>query len=149
VPYLIDGNNLCGAGRDRRLGLPTGRDDMVRLLNDFAARRSTRLTVVFDGPAPPRGARGSPGRVRVAHSGAGRTADDAIVALAEGSDAPEDITLVSTDRELRARVRSLGCRVMGCRQFAETVHRSRARPAEEKPATVDVELWERYFAGDD
>jgi predicted RNA-binding protein with PIN domain len=149
VPYLVDGNNLCGAGRDRRLGLPTDQDDMVRLLNDFATRRSTRLTVVFDGPAAAGRVRGSPGRVRVLHSGAGRTADDTIVALAGGTSAPRDITLVSSDRELGARVRALGCRVMGCRQFAETVHRARARSGDEKPAAVDIDLWERYFAGED
>ena len=36
MPYLIDGNNLCGAARDRRLGLPTDEAEMVLLLADFA-----------------------------------------------------------------------------------------------------------------
>jgi len=149
MPYLIDGNNLCGAGRDRRLGLPTGEREMVELLSDFASRRLAALTVVFDGTAAPgRRPRGT-GRVRVAHSGPRRTADDAIVEMAERSAAPADITVVTSDRELRERVRSLGCRTVGCRRFSEILRRARSRPETDKPDRVDLAEWERYFAGED
>ncbi len=149
MPYLIDGNNLCGAGRDRRLHLPTGEPEMVAVLADFATRRSGALTVVFDGPAGPGRSPGRPGRVRVVHSGPRRTADDVIVDLAERSRTPADITVVTSDRELRDRVRALGCHVPGCRRFAEIIQRAPSPPGNDKPDRVDLDDWERYFAGDD
>ncbi len=156
MPYLIDGNNLCGAARDRRLALPRDEPEMLRALSGFAEGRSAWLTVVFDGPASPRRpggiARGA-GRVRLVHSGRGRSADDCIVEIARRSAAPADLTVVTSDRDLASRVRTLGCRVIGCRAFAETLHRaadSRRRRADEgteKPQPGDVEEWERWFRG--
>ena len=157
MPYLIDGNNLCGAARDRRLGLPTDEAEMVLALADFAGSRRCSLTVVFDGPAASRrGAadRGRAGRVTVRYSGSRRSADDWILDHARGLADPRAITLVTSDRALASRARSLGCRVIGCRAFSEALHRAAARSGggageEEKPLAADVEEWERYFAGED
>ena len=153
MPYLVDGNNVCGAGRDRRLGLPTDELEMIRTLADFSARRSAMLTVVFDGPPAPRRGAGPAqriGRVKVVYSGAGRSADDAIVDLAEQFATPKDITVVTSDRELRSRVRWLGCRVIGCRQFAGMLQKNvTTTDPEEKPVPGDIEEWEKYFAGDE
>lgn len=159
MPYLIDGNNLCGAARDRRLGLPIGEAEMVHTLAEFASRRRCFLTVVFDGPATGRrGAAdgGKAGRVTVRYSGSKRSADDWILDHAGGFADPRAITLVTSDRALASRARSLGCRVVGCRQFADAVHRAAARggaggleAGDEKPLAADVEDWERYFAGED
>lgn len=151
MPYLIDGNNLCGAGRDRRLGLPTKEFEMVRLLARFAARRGACLTVVFDGPKA--GRAGSVERVKVLFSGVGETADDVLVKIVRDSARPKDLIVVSSDRELGRRVRSLDGRVMGCRRFAEIIRQAVGQAAdgagEEKPPPADIAEWERYFAGDD
>ena len=151
--YLIDGNNLCGAARDRRLGMPTDPREMLARLTAFAAARRAFLTVVFDGAG---GLRGT-GRVRVIHSGAGRSADDRIVQLVGDHSRPADITLVSSDRDLRSRVRGLGARVMGCAEFAARMKTASLRrpddpndpdDPEEKPSPGDIEDWERYFTGE-
>src|SRR5262245_38185915 len=156
MPYLIDGNNLCGAARDRRLGLPTGEAEMVLALADFAGIRRCSITVVFDGPAAGRrGAadRGRAGRVTVRYSGSRRSADDWILDHVGGFADPRAITLVTSDRALASRARSLGCRVIGCRQFSEALHQAASRSGgqgeEEKPLPGDLEEWERYFAGED
>jgi len=150
MPYLIDGNNLLGAGRDRRLGIPTDEREMVLRLSAFAAARRAHLTVVFDG-ARPAGARASASRIRIRYAGK-RIADDVIVDLVRSSGAPRDIVVVTSDRDLRSRVRAASGRVMGCREFAEalnTVRGGKGGNEEEKPDAGDVAMWERYFAGED
>src|SRR5688572_26656882 len=126
MPYLVDGSNLAGAARDRRLGLPREEQDLVRLLASFAEARRTRLRVVFDGPAQGRGGAGrarQAGRVKVHYSGSGRIADDLIVDMVRAENAPGDMIVVTSDRELRSRVRAAGGRVMGCAQFAQALER--------------------------
>lgn len=152
MPYLVDGNNLCGAARDRRLGLPVDEAAMVACLSAFAERRAGWMTVVFDGPAGDRrgAARASrAGRLKVAFSGSGRIADDLIVEMAARSGVPADVIVVTSDRRLRARVRELGCRAIGCREFAGRVAAASAAAGEEKPLPGDVEAWERYFRGEE
>ena len=149
MPYLVDGSNLAGAARDRRLGLPRDEQELVRLLASFAEARGTRLSVVFDGPAQGRGGAGrarQAGRVKVHYSGSGRTADDQIVDMVRADNAPRDVTVVTSDRDLRSRVLAAGGRVMGCTVFAEALHRVAAGGvAEDKPLPGDIQDWEDYF----
>ena len=152
MPYLVDGNNLCGAARDKRLKIPMDEQEMIRRLSSFAEGRAAPLTVVFDG-SPGRGRQpGRIGRLTIDYSGRGRPADDVLVDIVHDSSNPKNMILVSSDQRLRNRVRALGCRVMGCREFAGILNRT-PRGADagdnEKPSTVDIEEWERYFAGDD
>ncbi|MGH9870745.1 MAG: NYN domain-containing protein [Candidatus Polarisedimenticolia bacterium] len=150
MPYLVDGSNLAGAARDRRLGLPRDEQELVRLLASFAEARSTRLTVVFDGPAEGRGGSGrahQAGRVKVRYSGSGRTADDLIVDMVRAENAPGDVIVVTSDRDLSSRVRTAGGRVMGCTRFAEALERSASGggATEDKPLPGDIQDWEAYF----
>ncbi len=134
MPYLVDGNNLCGAARDRRLGIPMDEKEMILRLQALCMRDSQELTVVFDGaPSEERGfgRSGAFGGVRVAYSGDGRSADDAIVELVESAPARREIVLVSSDRALRTNVRALGARVMRCRRFSELIRD--AGPAPDTP----------------
>ena len=149
MPFLVDGSNLAGAARDHRLGLPRDEQELVRRLADFAESRRTSLRVVFDGPAAGRGGAGRArraGRVAVLYSGSGRIADDLIVDLVRSNQSPSDLIVVTSDRDLRSRVRAAGARVMGCAEFSETLKRAgSARHREEKPLPGDIEEWERFF----
>ena len=151
MPYLIDGNNLCGAARDARLGLPRTEEGLIRTLARFRQRRTAPLTVVFDGPKSERrgmGRAGMVGGLTVHYSGAGRTADELILEIVGRSRNPRDIVLVTSDRSLRTQARALGCRVMGCSEFAHRLADaggSGSPETEEKPLPGDVEEWERYF----
>lgn len=150
MPYLVDGNNLLGAGRDRRLRIPTDEGELVLRLSAFAASRRAHLTVVFDGARPTR-SRAAASRIRVRYAGK-RIADDVIVDLVRSSGAPRDIVVVTSDRDLRSRVRSASGRVMGCREFAEALNSAgggKGGDEEEKPDAGDLAMWERYFAGED
>ncbi len=149
MPFLVDGSNLAGAARDRRLGLPRDEQDLVRRLADFAEARRTSLRVIFDGPAAGRGGAGRArraGRVSVLYSGSGRIADDVIVDLVSSNRSPSDLIVVTSDRDLRSRVRAAGGRVMGCAEFSETLKRvGETRTQDEKPLPGDIEDWVQYF----
>jgi len=148
MPYLIDGNNLLGAGRDRRLGIPTDERELVRKVAAFAGKRRGLITIVFDGP-PRSGARPTAPRIRVLYSQK-RSADAVIVDAVRSSRAPRDIIVVTSDRDLRSRVRAASGRVMGCRDFAAALAGADAdADGDEKPSAEDVAMWERYFAGED
>jgi len=107
--YLIDGYNITMAD-DATRRLPRG-EQRLALVRRLAARRSEllgsgRATVVFDG------AEDGSGAERVADIevvfARGESADDVIVRLARS--AAETVTLVTSDRELQARVRAAAAR---------------------------------------
>ncbi|HET6810458.1 MAG TPA: NYN domain-containing protein [Acidimicrobiales bacterium] len=125
VRWLIDGNNVMGSRpdgwwRDRRGAARR----LVAELELHPWPEEADVTVVFDGPGgaepdppAPDGSHGgsAAGRapVRVVHSGASRSADDAIVELAGRHDDP--VVVVTSDRGLRDRVRALGAEVVPSR----------------------------------
>jgi predicted RNA-binding protein with PIN domain len=114
---IIDGNNVMGARPWTRWWR-----DRANAAQVLSAEIEARLdgiedaTVVFDGRAPADGPSTSP-VVRVRYAGAdGASADDLIVTLVEGADTDE-VTVVTSDRELASRVGALGARVEGAGTF--------------------------------
>ena len=150
MPYLVDGNNLLGAARDARLGLPRDESALLRLLDRFAQARRSEILVVFDGPAGARRAAGHAdrvGRARVRYAGSGRQADDLIVEMIAGWNNPAEITLVSSDNQLRGRAKVAGARVLGCAEFAGRLRdaTSGSTSEDDKPLVGDIAEWEEYF----
>jgi len=125
MPYLIDGNNLMGTMKGMRMDDPEARRRLLRFLLGIPLLRTQGIALVFDGPpeAAPVGPEGSGRmleRASVRFSGAGITADDAIVGiLARAS--PEHYLLVTSDRELQMRAQALGVRVQDCREFLREI----------------------------
>jgi len=113
VRWLVDGMNLIGSRpdgwwRDRR----GAQARLAAELAEFAARGGDELTVVFDGREHPVEASG----IEVAFASGGRgAADDEIARRAQAK--PHDLTVVTSDRELAARVRSAGAEVEGTAGF--------------------------------
>jgi predicted RNA-binding protein with PIN domain len=151
MPYLVDGNNLLGAARDARLGLPRDEAELLRRLDRFAQARRSEILVVFDGPAGTGRAAGQAGRVgraRVRYAGSGRQADDLIVEMIVGWNNPAEITLVSSDNQLRGRAKATGARVMGCAEFAGRLRAAAeglTNGEDDKPLVGDIAEWEEYF----
>ena len=138
MPYFLDGNNLIGLAR--RKARP-GDDDRQALIAELSARlRSTRATVrlFFDGEG--RGA--SYGSLTV--SGAGGSADEAILRDLSKTSDPGQVIVVTADRELSRRVRDAGAKTMAPPDFWK-----RMAPSENpggKETRVDVDEWLDYFA---
>ncbi len=115
--WLVDGMNVIGSRptgwwRDR----PGAMRELVAELGRFAAARGHELTVVFDGRpcelAAPTGV-----SVEFATRRGRDAADDDIARLVEKDGDPGALTVVSSDAELRTRVRRAGARTMGAGEF--------------------------------
>ena len=154
MPYLIDGNNVLGrvdttAPRDPRA-------DLVPRVAEFCRRQGARATLVFDGP-PFREDLVGPqflGDLTLRFAGADRDADSLIEALVKRHDRPAELTVVTSDKALYERCRSLGARAMRVRQWialerrASSRHRRPHEEDSEKPEReTDVEGWLEVFEG--
>ena len=142
--YLIDGNNFIGHQPGLRLGDEESRGALVQALCALARRTRATVTVVFDGPAPGPG-RSQLGSVRVLYAG---SADDRILRMVEEAHRASDLTVVTSDRSLSDRARSLGASTVRCHEFRPTL-RDAAVLGEEKPTHVDVAAWRRFFGWDE
>ena len=116
--WIVDGMNLIGSRpdgwwRDRRKAMRA----LVGQLERFASTADEPLTVVFDGQSFDLGA-GRP-EVEVAFaSRRGRdAADDDIARLVADAQRPAELTVVTSDAALAARVRSSGASVVGAGAF--------------------------------
>jgi predicted RNA-binding protein with PIN domain len=147
MPVLIDGNNLL----HRLAPAAHSRADVRRLVLDVCRHRTTRITVVFDGPPPS----GSPsdellGSVTIVYSGA-EEADAVIVRKLPAGRRARNWLVVTDDRELAARVRQRGAEVRRVRDWLDRRQqppRRRTR-AEPKLSSREVAEWQEYFARGD
>jgi len=140
VPYFLDGNNLIGLVRKTARPSPADRQALVGEIADRLRRTRARATIFFDGGPGERPASLGPLSVRAA----GGSADDAIVRAVEHAPTPAEAIVVTADRELSARVRSAGGKVVAPERFFERFGAGEAPVA--GPGAVDVEEWLRYFA---
>lgn len=121
VRWIVDGMNVIGSRpdgwwKDRNGAMVT----LVERLNRWASRRGETVTVVFE--RPPSSAITS-SVIQIAHAprAAANSADDEIVRLVAADAAPHDIRVVTSDRALTDRVRSLGASVQRSESFRDLV----------------------------
>jgi predicted RNA-binding protein with PIN domain len=116
--WLVDGMNVIGSAPDGWWRDRTGAmRRLVGELDAFAAAEGAGVGVVLDGR--PREV-GAPARVDVAFAGVGaNAADDEIARRAAADAAPQELTVVTSDRDLAARVSAAGAQVEGVRAFRE------------------------------
>lgn len=129
MSFLIDGSNLGGV-----LGGGAGARDaagVVRRLMPWARERRDEVVVIFDGPARAEVA-ARYGALAVEWSGAA-PADDRIVERVERH--PARWIVVTADRELAARCRAAGGKVIDARELTERT----ARPARRRPTAAAAE----------
>jgi predicted RNA-binding protein with PIN domain len=119
VRFIVDGMNVIGTRpdgwwRDRHAA-------RLRLVEELAPLRrgGTEVTVVFDGRPGSGEADGeTPTGVHVLFAPGGpNAADDAIVELVGTLVNPGDVTVVTSDGALAARVRRRGATVEGAKSF--------------------------------
>jgi predicted RNA-binding protein with PIN domain len=113
---VIDAINLIGS---RPTGWWRDRDGAVRKLaarlQRLSAADSRTITLVVDGSAIPNLPEGMNGGVKVLYASrrGPNAADDRIVEFIAGQTDPASVEVVTSDRELSRRVRSLGASVSG------------------------------------
>lgn len=114
MPRLIDGDNLLGTWPGR------SRDDedksaLAREVDSLRRATAGRIVLVFDGPSPSNGTFGPD----VVFSGRRRNADTVILDHLRQEPDTRSWTVVTNDRSLADRCRSLGARIEAVREFRE------------------------------
>jgi predicted RNA-binding protein with PIN domain len=121
VRWIVDGMNVIGSRpdgwwKDRGRAMVT----LVDKLDQWASAQGDEVTVVFE--RPPSTAITS-SVVAVAHApwAAANSADDEIVRLVQADTLPHDIRVVTSDKALIERVRSLGASVSPAESFRNLI----------------------------
>lgn len=114
---ILDGHNLIGRAPGLSLNDEEGgREELLRRVGARKGSGRQSVLVVFDGNRPGAAQEGRFGGLRVVYSPAGRSADDEILRrLAQGN--PRSSTVVTSDRALGVKARSLGAMVETCETF--------------------------------
>ena len=120
MPLIIDGYNVIYAIDGLRPhGSPKSstaeREKFLNLLGQYARISRRDITVVFDGGGgrhPPK----APPHIRLIFSGYG-TADSCIKEMVENSSFARDLSVVSSDREIRTFVRHCGAKSVSAKAF--------------------------------
>ena len=123
MPVLIDGFNLLHAARSHLSGPDDlGRAQLSKLLGSWSAAAREKVTIVWDGAAPPGdlAVQLSDPNVVAIHAG-GETADDRIARLLAADSAARRIVVVSDDREVHRSARRFGASPSGCKAFLDRV----------------------------
>ncbi|OBJ54496.1 NYN domain-containing protein [Mycobacterium sp. 1423905.2] len=119
--WVVDGMNVIGSRpdgwwKDRRGAMAA----LVEMLDRWAAKEKAYVTVVFERPL----SKAIPSTlVQIAHApkAAANSADDEIVRLVSADPRPDEICVVTSDRALTERVRTLGARVHRAESFRATI----------------------------
>lgn len=152
MPLLIDGHNLVGQMADLSLENP---DDVIRLierLRRFHARTGKPVTVIFDQGLPGGRSRdlSTPG-VQVIFAPA--DADSLILRRVRECPNPADLTVVSSDGELRRAARLMGAHTLTAGEFARRLATPGGAPGAGEPVEAElspqeVAEWLRLFGQD-
>jgi len=144
MPYWFDGNNLIGqsaaaAGTDPRV-----RNEFLSTLSAYHKSGGGRFLVYFDGDDPSRSP--APAGVSVRYS-APLSADEYIVQQLQEIQSPSEVIVVTNDRGLMSRCRSIGAATLNWSEFSSRMSSRSALPhnRREKEQAVNIEEWMRYF----
>lgn len=121
VRWIVDGMNVIGTRpdgwwQDRRGAMVA----LVDRLDQWASANDDHVTVVFEQP-PSTTIRSSTVEVAYPPVAAADSADDEIVRLVCAAARPHEICVVTSDRALTERVRTLGASVEAARRFRNLV----------------------------
>jgi predicted RNA-binding protein with PIN domain len=121
VRWIVDGMNVIGSRpdgwwKDRGRAMVT----LVDKLDQWASAQGDEVTVVFERP-PSTAITSSVVAVAHAPRAAANSADDEIVRLVQADTRPHDIRVVTSDKALIERVRSLGASVSPAESFRNLI----------------------------
>lgn len=141
MPYFLDGNNLIGRARGTARPSEEDRQSLITEVSDRLRATRARAVLFFDGPA---GRPSSLGNLSIRDSGEAG-ADEAILREIGRSRAPQEITVVTADRDLSRRARDAGASAIGPQDFWNRFGQRSAPAARNDSTKVDVDDWMRYF----
>jgi len=154
MAFVIDGSNLLGHRVPGGHRDPEERIRLVAQLLAFQRLNRSRVLLVFDGPPDERLGDGRPAdKFHILFPPPGEKADGIIQDLVAGLTDRRSLTLVSSDRELRALARSRGASCLTALEFERRLKAAlrQARKARElnkpreSPTPLETEIWLGLF----
>jgi len=141
LTYLVDGYNLILTTRFGEMEMERAREYLVAFGKVYAP---DRVIIVFDG----KGGGGSP-RPGVVFTREGESADDYMKRFIRNCEKPQELTVVTEDREITGFAGNLGAGVMSTREFVKGPRRLRPRRgspglSEKKRSEINEELREDW-----
>lgn len=141
MPYFLDGNNLIGHARGASRPSEEDRRALIAEVADRLRQTRAKALLFFDGPGEKRTSLGS---LSIRECGAGG-ADAAILREIGRSAAPQEIIVVTADRDLARRARDSRAKALSPGDFWSRFGASKSPAPREQGGKVDVEEWTRYF----
>jgi len=146
MPYIIDGDNLIGSSPDISLEDPDSRSKLVQVVQKYQESRKNNITIVFDG-APQNGLLREDIRSKfsVVYPRESSSADEEIKRILNGFHYFKDVTLITSDKELKAFAKEKGAKTVSSIEFyfqLKRVSRYSGKVAETRKR-IDAELSDR------
>ncbi len=155
MPYLIDGNNLMGHLPSLEIRSPESRHALIGRLIVFQKVKKTRVMVVFDGPpasdTTQEDFKGPP--FYVFYPDFNQDADEIIKKIISKETDLRQLSVVSSDREIKRFAKSKGARSINCEEFNKLLkktHKKYKKMKEleknvEPPSPLEVKFWAKIF----
>lgn len=162
--FLIDGYNLLNSAA---LQLPTGLDlearrhFLVSLLSGFAARTHAKITVIFDNREKPSAQVVREKFVNIIFTARGVEADEVILKKIRSGKLTADVTVVTSDNDIRRPAADHGVTRMSSEVFAQLLtnsgkhlaenpaHKSLKQKYEGELGEDQIREWKELFERDD
>jgi predicted RNA-binding protein with PIN domain len=145
MPYIIDGNNVIGSSPDISLEDSDSRGKLLGLVRKFQRRKKSKVIVVFDGEPEDFSHEKNPTeKISIKYPGFGNSADDVIKQILNGYNYFRDVTVVTSDRELKDVARKKGAKIVNSIEFYYELKRSyrASGEIEQKQKRIDTKLSE-------
>ncbi len=119
MPYIIDGNNLVGSSPDISLDDPEARAKILYIVRQYQNNRKNNVVIVFDGDPGSDEINGVPGdasKFSIVYSRHGNSADNEIKGILDRLNYYKDVTLVTSDKNLKSFAKKKGVKTVNCRE---------------------------------
>jgi predicted RNA-binding protein with PIN domain len=158
MPIIIDGHNLLWAVQEVSRTHETITElQLCHIVSRYLRSTGDKGEIVFDGAGPPdKGRFDNISALEVLFSGPSADADRIIEDKVRASTAPKNLTIVSSDRQVRAAAHARKAATVKSEVFWQNLTKelTRARPQQEPPAKrwglsdVETEQWLEFFGLD-
>ncbi len=122
MPYLIDANNLAG-----KLDLLDEADfdqKLIKIIKEYISAYNKKITLVFEG-RDPMGDKVVDGNLTIIYSPRDdyyKSADDKIIELINNEAMPEQLVVITDDREILKAAEQTGCQIKKAGYFAKILN---------------------------
>jgi predicted RNA-binding protein with PIN domain len=155
MPCIIDGNNLIGSIPDITLDDPKARRKVIEIVRKYQENKKNAVIIVFDGE-PDGNFHRQPlnEKFTVIYPRYGDSADDEIKRILNRYTYFKDVTLVTSDRELKTFAKKKGARTINSIEFhyelrrkyrAQGIKENNQKRIDARLSDNEIDQWMKIF----